>query len=399
MEREEAETPYPSMQVLFVVDSLNVGGAERHVIDLASAFAQRGHRVTLACSAVGALAPLAAYAGVEVRPLLCRLVKRRPSVRYAWELARLFHRDRFDLVHAHMFASMLASAWAIRGTGIPLVITEHSQATWRSRSAWWCSRWAYSQAKHVIAVSREIKRRLVEQDGVPFDRVSVIMNAVSAAPDQFIAGEPNLPGVPRSCPLVGVAARLQPEKGVAYLLEAAATILRRWPQVHFLVIGDGPEREALQAYAERLGMQKHVHFLGFRQDARALVGSLDILVVPSLSEGTPLVTLEAMAAGVPVVASAVGGIPEQIRHQREGLLVPPANAQALGEAVLQLLNNPSRMQRLGQAGKQRVLSQFRLETMVQQTEDVYRTMLGWPARSAVASGMLEFPLTETGGGG
>ena len=97
MEREEAETPYPSMQVLFVVDSLNVGGAERHVIDLASAFAQRGHGVTLACSAVGALAPLAAYAGVEVRPLLCRLVKRRPSVRYAWELARLFHRDRFDL--------------------------------------------------------------------------------------------------------------------------------------------------------------------------------------------------------------------------------------------------------------------------------------------------------------
>lgn len=399
MEIAEAPLPAPSMRVLLVVDSLDVGGAERQVVELASALAQRGHSVTLACSVEGALAPFAQRAGVEVQPLLHRLIKRRPSLRYTWELAKLIHRGRFHLVHAHMFASALASACATLGTGIPLVITEHSQAAWRSRSAWWCSRWSYSQAKHVITVSREIKWRLVEQEGVPYDRVSVIMNAVPAAPDQFVVGALNLPGVPQSSPLVGVAARLQPEKGVMYFLQAAAFILRCLPQVHFLVIGDGPLRKALQAYVEQLGIQEHVHFLGFRLDARAIVGLLDVLVVPSLSEGTPLVTLEAMAAGVPVVASMIGGIPEQIRHQQEGLLVPSGDAQALGEAVLQLLNNPTWMRRLGQAGKRRVFSQFRLETLVEQTEDVYRTVLGWPARSVISCRTVADPWTETGGRG
>ena len=139
-----------------------------------------------------------------------------------------------------------------------------------------------------------------------------------------------------------------------------------------------------------------MHFLGFRLDARAIVGSLDVLVVPSLSEGTPLVTLEAMAAGVPVVASAVGGIPEQIRHESEGLLVPPGNALALSEAILRLLHHPTLMQRLGQAGQQRAAAQFRLETMVQQTEDIYRATLGWPTSIAIESEALDGPLTEKG---
>jgi glycosyltransferase involved in cell wall biosynthesis len=143
-------------------------------------------------------------------------------------------------------------------------------------------------------------------------------------------------------------------------------------------------------------MQEHVHFLGFRLDARAIVGLLDILVVPSLSEGTPLVTLEAMTAGVPVVASAVGGIPEQIRHHCEGLLVPPGDSAALGEAVLQLLQNPTRMQQLGEAGRWRVLSAFNFAAMVQATEEVYRVALGLQARYPMISRELDDSLTETG---
>lgn len=396
MEIEEAHLPFRPVRLLLVADSLDVGGAERHVVDLASALARQGHSVTLACSIQGALAPLAEQAGVRVQALLRRLIKRRKSPRYAWELARLVRRECFDLVHAHMFASALASAEALAGTETPLVITEHSQAAWRSPYACRCSQWAYSRAKHIIAVSREIKWRLVEQDGVPYDRVSVIMNAVSPAPLQALIKAPDLPGVPEASALVGVVTRLQPEKGVAYFIEAAAAILQRLPRVHFLIIGDGPRRRALQMYAEQLGIQKHVHFLGFRLDARAIVASLDVLVVPSLSEGTPLVTLEAMAAGVPVVASAVGGIPEQVKHEGEGLLVPPGNALALGEAILRLLANPSWARMLGQAGRQRVAAQFRLETMVKQTEDLYRALLGWPAGAASESEALDGPLTQTG---
>ena len=396
MEIEEAHLPFRPVRLLLVADSLDVGGAERHVVDLASALARQGHSVTLACSIQGALAPLAEQAGVRVQALLRRLIKRRKSPRYTWELARLVRRECFDLVHAHMFSSALASAEALAGTETPLVITEHSQAAWRSPYACRCSQWAYSRAKHIIAVSREIKWRLVEQDGVPYDRVSVIMNAVSPAPLQALIKAPDIPGVSEASALVGVVTRLQPEKGVAYFIEAAAAILQRLPRVHFLIVGDGPRRRALQMYAEQLGIQKQVHFLGFRLDARAIVASLDVLVVPSLSEGTPLVTLEAMAAGVPVVASSVGGIPEQVKHEGEGLLVPPGNALALGEAILRLLANPSWARMLGQAGRQRVAAQFRLETMVKQTEDLYRALLGWPAGAASESEALDGPLTQTG---
>lgn len=371
---------YP-LRLLLVGDSLNVGGAEWHVVNLASALAQRGHSVTLACTVEGALAPLAEQAGISVRPLLHHLVKRRLSPKYAWRLARLIRQGQFDLVHAHMYASTLAAACALLGTGIPLVITEHSQACWRSRYADCCAQWSYYRAQHIIAVSREIRRRLIEQDGVPYDRVSVIMNTLPPAPGLPKKRELDLPVVPRNRPLVGVAARLQPEKGVAYFLEAAAHVLQSSKEVHFLVIGDGPLRKGLQVYAERLGVQEHVHFLGFRLDARAIVGLLDILVVPSLSEGTPLVTLEAMTAGVPVVASAVGGIPEQIRHYCEGLLVAPADGIALGNAVLQLLKNPTLMRQLGEAGRQRALSHFSFTRMVEETEDIYRAILGWQPRS------------------
>jgi glycosyltransferase involved in cell wall biosynthesis len=384
------------MRLLFVVDSLHVGGAERHAVSLASSLAQQGHHVTLACSVEGALTPLAEQGGVEVRPLLRHLVKRRFSSAYAWKLAHLVRQGQFDLVHAHMYASDVASSCATLGTDIPLIITEHSEAQWRSPYARQGSRWCYARTKRVIAVSRAIRRRLTEQDGVPYERVSVIMNALPHVPELPRDTQSVLPGAFGQRPLVGVAARLQPEKGVRDFLEAAAHVLQVVPHAHFLVIGDGPLRRDLQAYAAKLSLQERVHFLGFRMDARALVGVMDVLVVPSLTEGTPLVTLEAMSAGVPVVASAVGGIPEQIRHFKEGILVPASNAAALGEAVVHLLQYPWWAQALGEAGRKRVLSDFDFASMVQETEAVYRGALGWQTRSETTRQERDDLLTEAG---
>jgi L-malate glycosyltransferase len=136
-------------------------------------------------------------------------------------------------------------------------------------------------------------------------------------------------------------------------------------------------------------LDRHVRFVGYRSNARALVELLDVLVVPSLSEGAPLVVLEAMAAGIPVVASAVGGIPDQIRHEREGLLVPPGNSTALGDALLGLLRNPAPARRLGEAGRQRWVSEFSYATMVRRVEAVYRTALGKPAAEPAIPEELE----------
>ena len=370
------------VRLLLVVDSLEVGGAERQVVDLAVALRRNGYVVTVACSVAGNLSGALEEAGIPVRPLLRRLAKRRLSLTYAWRLRQLLRRERFDLVHAHIYASVAAAAIATLGMDVPLVITEHTEASWQTWRARWVSRWVYRRVERIIAVSTPIRRRLIERDSVHPDLITIVPNAVvsSSVPHT----DASLPAELRERPLVGVVARLQPEKGVASFLKAAARVALRFPEANFVVAGDGPLRRELVAMVESLNLKKRVHFLGFRSDASALMRSLDVLAVPSLTEGSPLVTLEAMAAGVPVVASAVGGIPDQIRHDKEGLLVPPGDTGALGDALLALLRDPARARRLGEAGRRRAASTFSHATMVRQIEDVYRGVLGRPAaKSAV----------------
>ncbi|MDP9479552.1 MAG: glycosyltransferase family 4 protein [Actinomycetota bacterium] len=391
------------LRLLFVTDSLEVGGAERHVVDLMLALRREGHDVTVACSVAGPLSEPLEGAGIPVRPLLDRLAKRRLSLSYARKLRRLLRGGRFDLVHAHIYASVAAAAIATLGTGVPLVVTEHTEAPWRSRRARLFSRWIYRRAERMIAVSGEIRRLLIEGFAVPPERVTFVPNAVVPVPDAPL-GEAS-PGSPperedgwREGPLIGRVARLQPEKGMDTFLRAAARVAPLFPEANFLVVGDGPLREELVALSEHLGLGRRVHFLGYRSDARALIGLLDVLVVSSLSDGAPLVILEAMGAGVPVVASVVGGIPDQVRHEREGLLVPPGDPVALGDAILCLLQEPAHARRLGEAGRQRAASEFGYATLLRRVEAVYRAaLLGRDCTGKTNFEEAPLRMTRTGG--
>src|SRR5215207_5011088 len=359
------------VRVLLVVDALEVGGAERHVVDLASALHRKGYEVEVACSITDGLSKPLEEAGVPVRPLTRRLVKRRVSLAYTRGIRKLLREGRFDLVHAHIYASAVAAAIATRGTGLPLVVTEHTEASWQNRWARLCSRWTYRRARRIIAVSTPIERRMSERDGVPPELVTLIPNAVISAsgnpPDLAEA----LPDGWSERPLVGVVARLQPEKGVAIFLKAAAHVSKISPEARFLVVGDGPLREELLDLVGRLGLRERVRFLGYRADARALTGLFVVLNDTAITEGSPLIVLEAMAAGVPVVASAVGGIPDQVRHGEEGLLVPPDDPDALAETLGTLLRNPTRARRLGEAGRRRAGNEFCHDTLVRRIEAIY----------------------------
>lgn len=363
------------VRVLLVVDSLEVGGAEQHVVDLASALHRKGHEVEVACSIAFGLSKPLEEAGVPVRPLTRRLVKRRVSLAYARGIRELLRVGRFELVHAHIYASAVAAAIATRGTGLPLVVTEHTEASWQNRWARLCSRWTYRRARRIIAVSTPIERRLIERDGVPPKLVTLIPNAVVPASGNPPDLADTLPDGWSERPLVGVVARLQPEKGVATFLKAAAQVSKVSPEARFLVVGDGPLREELLDLVGRVDLRERVRFLGYRADARALTGLLDVLVVPSLTEGSPLIVLEAMAAGVPVVASAVGGIPDQVRHGEEGVLVPPDDPDALAGALGALLGDPAHAHRLGEAGRRRTENEFSHEVLVRRIEVVYRAAL------------------------
>jgi glycosyltransferase involved in cell wall biosynthesis len=183
-------------------------------------------------------------------------------------------------------------------------------------------------------------------------------------------------------------ARLQPEKGVEVFLDAVASLSSRFPRVHFCIVGDGPLRGDLTGRVRELSVVDRVRFLGRRADARALLPSFTLLAVPSLSEGEPLIVLEAMGAGVPVVATQVGGIPRQIRHERDGLLVPPGDPMALGDAILRLLRDPAEAGQLAHTARQRVRTEFPFEMMLEEIERCYDRALTPGGKPALVSSRL-----------
>ena len=371
------------LRVLQVVDSLDPGGAERHVVDLAAELVRRGHHVEVAASVGGDLAGELERQAVPWTPLMETLVKRRVSLEFAARLRRLVRASKaggpkaggpqhggYDVVHAHLYASAVAAAHATAGSGPPLVVTEHTEAPWRSPEARRTSRWVYRRAARLLAVSSVIAEQLCQQDRVPRSRVRVVPPAITPA------SVPPAPRPPRwqGRPLIGRVCRLQPEKGVDVFLAAAALAREQLPEARFVVVGDGPLRGELEQLAAMLRLGEHVELLGFRPDARALIGALDLLAVSSRSEGTPLVVFEALSAGVPVVASAVGGILDQVRDGCEGLLVPPDDPEALASALVRAVRESGLAARLRRGARLRAEC-FPCSGMVDDIEAAYRNSL------------------------
>ncbi len=347
--------------VLLVVDSLQCGGAERYVVDLALTLRRQGVGVSVACSVAGPFAAELEAAAVPVHALMPALVKRRFSPAFAARLRRLIRTQRIDLVHAHIYASATASAAALARTPVSLVLTEHTEAPWRGRTDRWISRVAYLRADHIVAVSTPIRDDLCTRFGVAPERVTYVPNAIPEIRTPL--AEP-LPAADGGALLIGRVARLEPEKGIDRFIHAAAAIGERAPRAEFLVVGEGPLEDDLRRLARELGIADRVHFLGRRDDARAVIERLDLLAVSSITDGSPLVVLEAMSAGVPVVATATGGLPDQIEHGVNGLLVPPGDAPALAAAMLRLIDDLDEARRFADAGRRRFAAEFSYDAMV-----------------------------------
>jgi glycosyltransferase involved in cell wall biosynthesis len=225
----------------------------------------------------------------------------------------------------------------------------------------------------MLTNSESAKVWLVSNSLCPEDKIAVIKNGISLeavrgsqSPDSLKAEL----GVDEG-PVVGTVAKLRPVKGVRYFIEAAAMIHARHPSVKFLVVGDGSERERLRSLASRLGLNGHIILAGARDDARDLLGLLDVFVLPSLSEGMPWAVLEAMAVGLPVVATRVGGVPELVDDGRTGYLVEPRDAESISDSVCKLIDDPDAMRQLGSAGRKRAKTEFALDKMRRDTEELY----------------------------
>jgi len=293
-----------------------------------------------------------------------------------------------DVVHNHMYraevvGTQAAMALSAAGRRRPFVVgTVHSSRI-RSDEDRDLLRRLTPRMDHLIAVSRAIVRKL-EDEGRVGAPISLIYNGVDLTRYSAQAACPTLLSefrIPAGDPIVGVVARLEPEKGHPTLLEAWPAVRAAVPNAHLLIVGEGSQRDLLEAQASSLGLldgrarpaslAPSVVFTGRRDDVPAVTAALDVAVLPSYREAQGLSILEAMALSRPVVASAVGGIPEMIDDGRTGLLVPPRDAGALAAAIVRLLQDAEFAERIGRAGHDLVHERFCVEQMVRAVETIY----------------------------
>jgi L-malate glycosyltransferase len=356
--------------VFLMTDSFNTGGSERQFAALAKALDPARFQLQLGCiQKQGAFQD--GLGDVPEFPLKGSLYNLR-SMQTRLRLARYLRRNRTAIAHAFDFYTNLTLIPAARLARVPVVIGSQrqlgdllSQSKFRAQLAMfrWCDT--------VVCNSRAAADRLM-QEGLPERKISVIGNGL---PDSCFATAtpalPRRPGVLR----VGMIARMNtPSKNHCLLLDAAARLRGKFPALEFVLVGDGPLRAELESEAEKLGVRGQVLFLGDRRDIPEVLASLDLSVLPSASESLSNAIIESMAAGVPVVASRVGGNPELVTEAR-GMLVAPDQPQALADAIERILRDAPLRNDLGRNAKQFAQANFTIDHMRSQHEELYAALL------------------------
>jgi glycosyltransferase involved in cell wall biosynthesis len=329
--------------------------------------------------------------GVEVDVLDC--TDDKAAVR---ELAAYLRREEIDLVHAHMFRAELLGVRAALAAGTPVIMaTVHSS---RVRAA--------EDVAALAALTPAIDRLIVPSDAIAAKvrgegrgaaTFTVIPNGVDLSRFALPAGPCTLRdeyGIPCDEVLLGVVARLEPEKGHRYLIEAMPEVLRRAPRTWLAIVGEGSLAAELRDQVEALPSpaRERVILTGRRDDISAVTADLDVAVLPSLREAQGISILEAMARRRPVVASAVGGIPEVVTDDVSGLLFPPADPAALADALVRVSRSPALRERLGEAGYRAVAERFSIDAQVRRVEAVYDEEL---QRAGVLAPLRGAPYSET----
>lgn len=361
-----------SLKVLHVITDSGIGGAGRYLLALFQGIHTRESGITLeAMCPDGALARELSKLGFPVTHLPTG--DRSLSMGNLTAVRSVLAGRHYHLIHTH---ASLAGRLAARLNGQPAVVMTRHRPD-RPRTGWQRSLrgcWETALADGVIAVSESVRDSLVAA-GLPARMITVIHNGIPLVARRHPHGSPPAADRSPSSTIIGSVARLVPEKGLDTLLKATALLTREFPGLSLILVGDGREKSALTELSHQLGLTGRIHFLGFRADVEDIVAGFDLAALPSLSEGLPLALLELMAAGRPVVASRVGGIPEVIAHEDNGLLVPPGDPAALAAALRRLLTEEGLAARLGSAARATAEERFSAEAMAVHTLDFYRRVL------------------------
>ncbi|MEU9009417.1 glycosyltransferase [Streptomyces sp. NPDC048479] len=373
-------------RVCLMIGQLGLGGAEKQIVMLARGLAARGIETTLLLLSDGGPreAELAGsgvtvirlgYQGIRPWVNLRTAVKRTAiGVRAFAQLVAHLRRTRPQVLHAYLFHCYIAAAPAARLARVPLCVAGrrslgtshlgHRRFLAAERAV---ERAANGITDYVVANAHAVAAEARRQEGLPEHKIGVIHNGMEE--EDFHPAPPA--ALDTSLPVVVCVANLHVYKGHRYLLDAISRVQQRGVPCTLVLIGAGGERSRLQSQAD--GLDIDVRFLGQRTDVPAFLARADVVVLPSLQEGLSNAVMEAMAAGRPVVATAVGGTPELLRGR--GVLVPPADAEALAEGVHQMLTDRASAARLGNAARQWALENLSADTMVERHVTLYRELL------------------------
>lgn len=382
------------IRVMRIIARLNVGGPALHVTLLTGRLGPPEFESTLVCGRIGPgegdMAYLAAERGIApvMIPELGRELHPLRDVVTLLKLWRLMRRLKPDVVHTHTAKAGFVGRWAAWLARVPVrVHTFHGHvfhgyfSPARTRFFLALERLTARLTDRLITISPALRDELAGVYRVaPAEKYAVIPLGLELAP---FAAAPRRQGalraahlIPPGAPLIGIVGRIVPIKNHALFLRMAARVLQAQPDAYFVVVGDGAERAAIEALAERLGLRKRVIFTGWVQDLVPVFSDLDLLVLSSDNEGTPTAIMQALAAGVPVVATAVGGVPDLLRGGAWGRLVPPRDPDALAGAVLSALGDPPPDPALREA----VLAEYDAGRLADSLAALYRALLAGKGR-------------------
>ncbi|NTU72331.1 MAG: glycosyltransferase family 4 protein [Coriobacteriia bacterium] len=371
------------MRVLMVVRPAS-GGMKEHVLALVRGLVARGHEVELAAPASSGITDAARAAGITVRDVpIAGPLHPIQDPRAVRALSRLVSSGGFDVVHAHGFKAGFIGRLAVRasGTKVPFIVTAHNHVLTRTDTPA-ATRWRYrtverSLERYVsryIAVSESIGHELTDAYDLPAEKVVVVRNGVDVTP--FL--EPQDPdaarvalGVPVDSLVVGLAARFSAQKGLRDLVAATPELVRRLPGVRIVIGGSGPLESELRGQAVALGVADSIVWPGHVLDMPRFLAALDVFVSPATTEAFGIALIEAAAAGVPTIATRVGGVPEVILDGETGLLVAPHDPTALAQAIVGLLDDRGTAIKLAEHARRRAIVEFSPELMVDGTVEVY----------------------------
>lgn len=364
------------LRIAQIIECDGPGGAERVVAHLCKALAARGAEVV-------AFLPRGTngWLGKELHdsPVSIQAFDRRQtfSPRFAGWLTRSLRSYRIDLAHSHEFTFAVHGAWSAWRRGIGHVTTIHGGRYWagalRRRLLF---RLAVGLGGEVAAVSETLRAQLAHDLRLPPRRIRYIPNGVPCDVTGCREALRKELGLSDSDRLVVAIGNLYPIKGHRYLIEALARLRQRHPELHVAIAGRGDEEGPLREQAEALGMHDRVHLLGLRPDVPDLLAAADVFAMPSLSEGLPMALLEAVFAQTPVVASAVGAIPDVLEHGVGGMLVPPGESQRLAAAIDELLASPVAAAGMAAHARKNAIAIYSLDAMVERYLEVYGPLVG-----------------------